>query len=311
MAVPQTRIEMVRQWARVYWDLGYNPVPCIAKKPCCTYADHWKKKFPRDHFARFAATDVQLMTGAYWNLVVIDLDSAAGMEWFFEQFPACRYAKNWTVRTAKGFHLWYRLPKDWPFEVKSRRPLQRNADGTTAVDLLGDHALAKVPPSLGSDGVSQYRFVDQYRNPIKCDKPPTIPHQVLEYVPPWVLEEAARREAAAEATRGLPGVRRDRTAYLPLFPVDVARRYGLRLAGKRTQGWVGCRAINREDKEPSASIHGETGYYIDFGSGVEYSFWELLQALGATKQQIMLEKTFAQPRRSAREHRRDAQGRTT
>jgi hypothetical protein len=53
--------------------------------------------------------------------------------------------------------------------------------------------------------------------------------------------------------------------------LEVAGELGLRIVGDRPDhdGWVACRAIDREDRKPSASFNVFSGYYVDHGSGDE------------------------------------------
>jgi hypothetical protein len=65
--------------------------------------------------------------------------------------------------------------------------------------------------------------------------------------------------------------------------IQFAREIGLRLVGSGpdAQGWWTCRAIDREDINPSASFHGETGHYVDHGpSGAKFSIFDLAMRLG-------------------------------
>jgi hypothetical protein len=63
----------------------------------------------------------------------------------------------------------------------------------------------------------------------------------------------------------------------------VAEQYGLRLAGRQPNpdGWVSCRAFDREDRHPSASINAQTGVYFDFTTCQILSFFDLIAELSA------------------------------
>lgn len=61
------------------------------------------------------------------------------------------------------------------------------------------------------------------------------------------------------------------------------RRWGVEFTASQpnAKGWVECRAINREDRDPSANVNVETGDYKSFGEGAEHlSFWDFAQKYG-------------------------------
>ena len=66
----------------------------------------------------------------------------------------------------------------------------------------------------------------------------------------------------------------------------LARELGLRLVGTGpdSKGWWKCRAIDREDADPSASFHGDTGYYFDHGgSETRLSILDLAMKLSGSE----------------------------
>ncbi len=63
--------------------------------------------------------------------------------------------------------------------------------------------------------------------------------------------------------------------------LSLATSWGLRLAGRpNVKGWAPCHAIGREDVHPSAAIHKESGSYVDHGSGMKLSLFDLGAELG-------------------------------
>ena len=75
----------------------------------------------------------------------------------------------------------------------------------------------------------------------------------------------------------------DRSQVLDSIPdkLALARQWGVRLAGRpNAKGWAPCHAIDREDVHPSAAIHEASGSYVDHGSGVKLSLFDLGAELG-------------------------------
>lgn len=65
-----------------------------------------------------------------------------------------------------------------------------------------------------------------------------------------------------------------------LAALNIREEYqalGLEITGSQpsSKGWLECRAIGREDNNPSAAIHIGTGYYVDLGGeGEPCSLWD-------------------------------------
>ena len=54
----------------------------------------------------------------------------------------------------------------------------------------------------------------------------------------------------------------------------TAESWGVEFTGHTSEaGWAECRAINREDQNPSAAVNLHTGYYKDLGGGPSYPFF--------------------------------------
>lgn len=52
--------------------------------------------------------------------------------------------------------------------------------------------------------------------------------------------------------------------------------WGLEFTGSTSEkGWAECRAVNREDKNPSAAVNLHTGFYKDLGGGPSFPFFHL------------------------------------
>ncbi len=63
---------------------------------------------------------------------------------------------------------------------------------------------------------------------------------------------------------------------------SLARSWGLRFAASPSEsdGWVSCHALDREDRDPSARFHLQSGHYLEFRDGVKLSLFDLGARLG-------------------------------
>jgi hypothetical protein len=106
---------------------------------------------------------------------------------------------------------------------------------------------------------------------------------------PGALEPpaASTKPSSGPRTSRTGGRRRhDRAAVqdsmTPEDRIEVALKLGLRLVDDEPndEGWLSCRAINREDMNPSASFNANSGVYIDHGpQGEKLSIFDLATKL--------------------------------
>jgi hypothetical protein len=140
--------------------------------------------------------NIALLTGALYGVVVVDADSVEALRWCVLRLPRT----PWQVRTAKGWHLYYRTA-DVP--VRNRARID-TGEGRFALDVRGDGGYVIAPPSLHRSG-TRYALAGDWTQPIEA-----LPR----FWPGW-LEKPKRRE-------------RDGTVTLPRPTGDVterARRY--------------------------------------------------------------------------------------
>lgn len=72
--------------------------------------------------------------------------------------------------------------------------------------------------------------------------------------------------------------------YIKPFIPTLAAEWGIELTGKIRDSWIECRAVDREDTNPSAAIHQDLLVYKDLGSGSEaISIFDLAIKAGAYK----------------------------
>lgn len=299
--------ERAAKVARFFRARGYNALPSrmnIKGPMLSTYADFWDKPLPDSVYDEWATTNIQIMTGAFWKLCVVDCDGAeAHMVW--------REMKNhngvegplptWIVRTGGGgWHYYFTLPA-WLDECPSRRlwgiwdtwgGAKHTGDWTKhrEVRLLGDRALAIAPPSIHVGTGIRYEFMPGY-SPKDFPAPMQAPAWLLHMpaiVNPRTAEDVPMFQlpkAPARTPTGPPGAFYERDEVLGAVPdkIALAKSWGLRVAsrGANPKGWWSCHAIDREDSTPSASIHEESGVYAELREGRRLAFFDLAVALGA------------------------------
>jgi hypothetical protein len=290
MMSADSNIAEARKWAAFYRARGFNPLPSDPnpedgrKKPLCRYTEYRESPAPADLFERFPSSNIQVMAGRHWRLLVIDLDGQAGQDWFFglgKPVP-----KTWAVRSGggDGLHLWFRLPANYPRELP-KAFLWKGEGKHEGVERLCDKSLAMAPPSLHPTTGRRYtwandaRFVPPTRLAMPADCPrwildlPTLakpkPEPVISVAMPTLAPSREGRYRIADVIHAIPD------------KIALAASWGVKFDGYRTaDGWHQCHAIDRPDGMASAAIHEDSGYYTDLGSGSRYRLFDLAVAMG-------------------------------
>jgi len=294
-------IKLCRDWAELYRLRGLNPLPSRpdAKRPCCRYAQYWDAPAPAELFERFPTSNIQIVCGRAWRLLVIDLD---GEEAISRWQGMGRSPRTWVSHSGGGGrHLWFRLPADMPkpigkaivWESELRKDVTKwnkaNPDKLLpvpheAIERLCDQSLVMAPPSIHPVTGQRYRFLSKGQSPMGLGMPADCPDWVLRLRPAdagkpnFKTASTLVRPVAAQSPS-----RFSRTEVLEAIPdkLALARQWGVRLAGRpNAKGWAPCHAIDREDVHASAAIHKESGSYVDHGSGVKLSLFDLGAQLG-------------------------------
>jgi hypothetical protein len=265
-----------RRWAEFFRLRGFNPLPSDPtphaeggrKKPLCRYADLWETPASPDLFDRFPTTNVQVMTGRHWRLLVIDLDGPEAPERFKRMG---RTPRTWATHSGgNGVHLWFMLAPGIERELP-KAFLWKGEESHSAIERLCDRSLVMAPPSIHPKTGNRYRFRSSWESPEKLPMPAACPAWILEAKP---IESAPK----------IKPMRRDAADLIGSIPhkVDIARSWGVRFTGRPTQkGWWPCHAIDREDRTASAAVHQDSGFYVDQGSGERLSFIDLGIRMGA------------------------------
>ncbi|MCC7179037.1 MAG: bifunctional DNA primase/polymerase [Acidobacteria bacterium] len=117
------------------------------KVPAIAWKEYQTRRPTEDELRawfRGAPMNLAIVTGAISNLVVVDPDSREGLRWCVRHLPYT----PWQVRTARGFHLYFRHPG---VPVRNRAKLE-TPNGTIAVDVRGDGGYVIGPGSVHASG---------------------------------------------------------------------------------------------------------------------------------------------------------------
>jgi hypothetical protein len=282
-------IALTRKWASFYASRGFNPLPARAdeKRPLVRFAQWWDEPAPDDLFDRHPTTNVQLMTGRRWRLLVLDLDGPEGRNKFeaMAEVECKSIPRTWATHSGgDGMHLWFLLPTGYRRELP-KAFLWKGSGKHASIERLCDHSLIMVPPSIHPKTGERYRFLDRSRSPLSLPMPAPCPAWVLALRPLAPDRATVPYAAPAVAMRVVTARGRFRASdVLDAIPdkPGLARAWGLRVASDRPNGagWIPCHAIGREDRTPSASISAESGRYWEPGTRT-IGLFELAVRLGA------------------------------
>jgi hypothetical protein len=140
------------QAAQGYLSLGFNVIPvhvdpgrakvaAVAWKP---YQQRLAKDAElRTWFLEQRHPGIAIVTGTISNLMVLDFDDPHIFERFCYAYPELR--QTYTVRTRRGQHLYYHIPKNCPLHSRKGQGIDLQADGSYVV----------APPTI-IDGHSYY-----------------------------------------------------------------------------------------------------------------------------------------------------------
>ncbi len=300
-------IALAEEWASIYRMRGFQPLPSSPdkKKPLCRFAHWWESKAPDDLFKRFPTSQIQVMTGIYWSLLIIDLDGEdAKKRWDRIGITP----RTWITHREGGnsHHIWFKIPQ-WVSGPLPTGFVWRGKEDHSGIERLCDHALVTVPPSrYVKDHRLRYRFLDRGHSPFGLGIPANAPR--------WVLDLEILRLRPAESERlsypSIPiapcrrvatpaSIRLTVDEILACFPdkVSLTRSWGVKFASRLgNRAWAPCHSVDREDIHPSAAINRQSGYYVDRGSGLKLSLFDLGVRLGVFRDRREAFQTLAQGR---------------
>lgn len=268
--------------ARYYRDrFGWNVLPSRSdvKGPALkSFAEYWDEPIPMGVFSGWTGTNLQLMCGSRWGLVVVDLDGPRAIR-IWERITTQRCTpQTWVVETGSGGRHWYfTVPTGSANSTIESGAIWKSVGRHSAIEILGDRKLVIAPPSIHVDTKRRYRFLV---GPKQLPSPAPLPDWIaaLPRLKPRPVERPAvpAYSGPAVSVDGSYSTRAVMDAIPPVDKVELARQYGLRLAGRpNAAGWIACHAIDREDSNPSAGFNPESGYYYDHGRRERMSLFEL------------------------------------
>ena len=279
------KVAAANAWATFFRARGWNALPSRTdeKRPMCKFAEYWDAPAPADLFDRFPTSNIQVMTGRRWGLLVIDLDGPEAREEFAGWGPVPR---TWATHSGgDGVHLWFTVPKDGPALPKAF--LWKGEGKHSAIERLCDRSLIMAPPSVHPTTGRVYRFADRSQSPVTLPMPAPAPAWLLARKPIDPPKAAVtvwmNPPARPQRPSGASGRYRARDV-LDAIPdkTAVARTWGVRFTGEvRSSGWAPCRAVGRDDAHPSAAMHTASGVYVDSGTAAKLRFFDLAVACGA------------------------------
>jgi hypothetical protein len=247
-----------------------------------TFREFWDTMAPEDVFDKNPTSNLQVVCGRRWGLMVIDLDGEAAIEEWHKRRGG-RKIQTWVSHTGgAGRHLWFRVPEQGPLLRKGF--LWKGEGEHSAIERLGDKSLVMAYPSIHPKTGDIYMF-ERGHNPRDIG---------LMDAPPWLLAwntiEPPRTPVATPVVRqtsddpghGSHRYDADQVKAAIHDKVGLVASWGIRFVNRNNgREWVECHAFDREDTRPSAAVNGISGVYVDSGSGRRLSLFALGVECGA------------------------------
>lgn len=283
-------VEKTRKQARFYRSQGWNPIPSRtdAKQPLVRYAGLWEQQGPSwwwtTRSPRYLTHNVQVMTGAFWRLLVVDLDGPEAIAVWAELTSVLGCPSTWASgrNPSRSVHLWFSLSESE--EVCPSRTLWVGPGSHNRIDMLADRKLVTAPPSLHVETGEPYRFL-RGRSPRSILFPAEAPEWLLR-MPDCEAANRPLRESRPEQapayirtpgpapTRGAQWDRTEVQQFLAGRWDEVAQWLGWKVTGYiPNRGWLACRVPWREDRKVSGSINRDDGRFAECG-GKPISFYD-------------------------------------
>jgi hypothetical protein len=285
------RVRRTRTHIDFYREYGWNVLPSelTKKKPLIRFAEYWEKPLPEDVFDRFPLCNLQIMTGVHWRLAVLDLDGREAIEHVEREWR--KLPRTWTVFHSNGGresrHHWFTLPEG--LEPKGKQVLHAVWDEEkatwkkhTAVELMLDRCLITGPCSTHIKTGREYKFTFKPGRTNIAELPEWIWRMdaVRSPVVP-VVEDDQRIPIAKPSSKSFPTVTTQQVLDAIPDKVAVARSWRLRVTNNPgTDGWLQTHDFNREDVNPSAAFHAESGRFWRPGMHPTMSLFDLSVELG-------------------------------
>jgi len=251
---------------------------------------------PEDVFARFVRKGchgLQIPTGTRWRLAVVDVDGAYGLT-TWEQL--CVYNPCPTTVTGRtprdGWQFYFAIPDG--ITSLPKVDLWKGAGDHQGIELLADRCLARCAPSYKEiEGCKvQYRWIPG-RAPWEFQMatlPQWIIDRSLESVKQpsaWMPTRSTCNKESRHSWQSIDSKRRSsgnswRSVLDSVHDkVGVCSQWGLRVVGTspNQSGWIKCRSIFREDRNPSAMFQVSRGIYWEPTLPKAMSYVDVMMAL--------------------------------
>lgn len=127
-----------------YEERGWSVIPLEpkGKKPLVPWEKYQKERASREQITRWwidsPLANVGVVTGEVSGIVVIDIDGDNARKIFKDTFPG-DFSETPTVRTGKGWHLYFQHPG---------RLIPNRTGVLPGVDVRGDGGYVVAPPSI-------------------------------------------------------------------------------------------------------------------------------------------------------------------
>ena len=284
--VSDAAIKNARDMAAFYRSRGYQPLPSRTdqKRPyLVTFKEFWESPAPANLFDLNPTSNIQVVCGRRWKLLVVDLDGEESQK----LWPTLgRCPLTWVAHSGgDGQHWWFSLPENYPTPLPTGF-LWKGEDKHSGIERICDHGLIVAPPSIHPKNGNHYKFLARHA-PHNLPMPARCPEWLLRMpllnLRPSPAPLTPRRQPVRQIGTRVPK-HFDLHDVLAAIPdkVALAETWGLRVASRNPsqKGWVACHAIDRQDVKPSAAINAESGMYVDRGSGTRLKFFELAATIG-------------------------------
>lgn len=138
---------------------GLMPLPCLPgeKHPYVSWTDYRETPpSPEETLAWFPHERIGAWgpTGPVNGWAVLDTDNDEGEKLWRERLGDALLDSTTCVRTRKGYHYWFRIPKDQPFPRWTHENDPEAIKRKAKFDVLGKGYGAMLPPSYFPDGIA-------------------------------------------------------------------------------------------------------------------------------------------------------------
>lgn len=166
------------EFAKDYLARGFSVIPLVEqeKKPAIAWKEYQTNAPTQEQVEKWfppgSHRGVGIVTGCISGIVVLDFDSPEA----FQHGKRLGLPPTPMVRTKRGFHCYFQIPQGMEIpNFQGRKDLPE-------IDLRGDGGYVVAPPSLFSDGMGQYRWIEGH----------SLEDIPMASLPEWVNEKSKK-----------------------------------------------------------------------------------------------------------------------